>query len=144
MISTTKLNIRFSLRSTLRNTKHHRSEISIPEADLTIEKEPELHATIKAMAAEIVADPDLILAETYTPEDLARDWKRLQKEDFLTPHGEIGLMNSRARVGHYVIDKHMPHFHDVQNHQGRSVRNSMWVLHDGAWRTRLHQATGID
>jgi ribonuclease HI len=25
----------------------------------------------------------------------------------------------------------------------RSVRNSVWVLHDGAWRMRLHQATGI-
>lgn len=26
----------------------------------------------------------------------------------------------------------------------RSVRNSVWVLHDGGWRMRLHQATGID
>ena len=125
MISTTKLNIRFSLRNALRNARHHNSTSSIPEADLTIEKEPELHATIKAMATEIVADPDLILAETYEPEDLARDWKRLQKEDFLTPQGEIGDIGSRARVGHYVIDKHMPHFHDVQNHHGRSVRNSL-------------------
>jgi ribonuclease HI len=25
----------------------------------------------------------------------------------------------------------------------RSVRNSVWVLHDGVWRMRLHQATGI-
>jgi len=125
MISTTKLNERFSLRNALRNVKHHNSTSSIPEADLTIEKEPELHATIKAMAAEIVADPDLILAETYTPEDLARDWNRLQKENFLTPQGEIGEIGSRARVGHYVIDKHMPHFHDVQNHHGRSVRNSI-------------------
>lgn len=25
----------------------------------------------------------------------------------------------------------------------RSVRNSVWVLHDGSWRLRLHQATAI-
>lgn len=25
----------------------------------------------------------------------------------------------------------------------RSVRNSVWVLHEGSWRMRLHQATGI-
>lgn len=125
MLCATYLNKRFSLRSSLRNAKHHRSDSSIPEADLTPEKEPELHATIKAMAAEIVANPDLILAETYEPEDLIRDWKRLQKEHFLTPQGEFGPINSRARVGHYVIDKHMPHFHDVQNHNGRSIRNSI-------------------
>ena len=121
----TTLNIRFGLRNRLRKLAHHNTTTSIPEADLTIEKEPELHATIKAMAAEIVANPDLILGETYEPEDLDRDWKRLKKESFLTEAGEIGPINSRARVGHYVIDKHMPHFHDVQNHHGRSVRNSI-------------------
>ena len=115
MISATKLNIRFSLRNALRNTKHHNSTSSIPEADLTPEKEPELHATIKALAAEIVADPNLILAEIHTPEDLARDWKRLQKEDFLTPQGEIGKIGSRSRVGHYVIvnqSRHSREGHD--------------------------------
>jgi ribonuclease HI len=25
----------------------------------------------------------------------------------------------------------------------RSVRNTVWIMHDGAWRMRLHQATAI-
>lgn len=32
----------------------------------------------------------------------------------------------------------------AQHGARRTVRNTVWILHDGTWRMRLHQATAID
>lgn len=123
------INVRFGLRSRLQhptNVQYRADDkITIPAGNLTPEIEPALHAIIKQLAAEIVADPAIILEETYTVDQRKKDWARLVKEDFLDDDGQIGPIGSRARVGHYVIDKYMPHFHEVQNHAGRSMLNSI-------------------
>jgi hypothetical protein len=112
------LNVRYGLRNRLKNTAHHNSESSVPAADISPEKEPEIHALIKTLSAEIAADPSLILNDSYTEEERAADWKALvAKKTTLT-----GL-DSRSRPGHKLLDHYMTHFWDVQNYKGTSVRS---------------------
>jgi hypothetical protein len=129
LLSDEIIGVRFSLRSRLQHPANHQyraaDDTTIPSGNLTAEMEPALHAIIKQIAAEIVANPAIILEETYTVDQRKKDWLRLVKEDFLDDAGEIGPIGSRARVGHYVIDKYMTHFHEVQNHAGRSMLNSI-------------------
>ena len=107
------LNARFGLRNRLRNTRYHNYEGSIPKTDLTEDKEPELHETVRRFARELVDHPDALLTDPYTPEERTADWKALVKKD--------GTMDSRSRVGHKLLDHHMPHFWKVTNPKGKSV-----------------------
>jgi hypothetical protein len=118
MIAPQILNVRYGLRNRLKNTAHHNSESSIPAADVTPEKEPEIHTIIKTLATEIAANPALILTDTYTGEERAADWKALVAR----PTTLTGL-DSRSRPGHKLLDHHMPHFWDVRNFKGVSVRS---------------------
>jgi hypothetical protein len=114
------LNKRFGLRRLLRNTTYHASDKSIPKTELTEEKEPELHRVATQLATELAANPDAILIDTYPLAERVRDWKSLVKKDAVT-------FDSRSRLGHKLLDHHMPHFWDVTNSEGVSVRSTMTV-----------------
>lgn len=114
------LNKRFGLRQLLRNQAYHTYDESIPKTELTEEKEPELHQTANRLANELAADPDVLLVDTYPLDERVRDWKSLVKKDVMT-------FDSRSRIGHKLLDHHMPHFWSVTNSEGVSVRSMMNV-----------------
>lgn len=114
------LNRRFGLRGLLRNTAYHRHEGSIPKTELTPEKEPELHAFAERLAVQLAATPDAILRDTYTLDERVADWRSLRRKDATE-------FDSRSRVGHKLLDHHMPHFWRVTNHKGVSVASLMTV-----------------
>jgi hypothetical protein len=112
------LNQRFGMRKQMRNTLYHKWEGSIPKTELTEEKEPELHAVATQLASELVAHPEVLLTDEYSEGERIRDWNALVAKDATT-------FDSRSRVGHKLLDHHMPHFWSVTNAKGLSVRNMM-------------------
>lgn len=116
------LNKRFALRSLLSNKKHHVSEESIPKEDVTPEKEPTIRSKIAIIAKQIVANPDIILNDTYDALTKTSDWSSLEDKVVLED-GNIISIDARSRPGHKILDNHMPHFWDVRNHKGISVRS---------------------
>lgn len=119
------LNQRFGLRNCLENTKYHNYEGSIPKTDLVAAKEPALQRLLKEIAAEIAANPDMILRDTYTATERKKDWIALCKKPVLDESGDVLPVDARSRPGHKILDHHMPHFFDVKNHRGESVRSNM-------------------
>jgi len=63
-----------------------------------------------------------ILYETYTDEEIGKDWKLLCGKPSTTG---ITTISATATAGMKVLRKHMRHFHEVANHKGNSVR-SLW------------------
>lgn len=118
MLSAQILNVRYGLRNRLKNSKHHNSESAIPKEDVTSEKEPELYVLIQTLAQEIAANPALILADTYTPAERLSDWKAL-----CAAKPNLAALDVRSRPGHKLLDHYMPHFWDVRNYKGVSVRS---------------------
>lgn len=139
----TILGKRFGLRNLLVNTAHHNSTTAIPKADLSAEKEPAIGATITALAEYIVANPDLILLDVYTPAERQRDWKNLVNHDVIDVSGNLIPYNSRSRPGHNILDHYMRHFWDVRNHRGDSVRSSITVpaLEKALWQNIQNHST---
>ena len=115
------LNVRFATRRLLRDTQYHASEESIPKTALTDEREPEIRQILRHLAAEIVADPDSILLDTYDPGERKKDWQALVKKE--TQADDILPIDTRSRPGHKLLDHYMRHFYDVRNHAGVSVRS---------------------
>ena len=110
-------NKRFGLRRLLRNPAYHtRQDGSIPKGELTEDKEPELHAAVTRLVQELVANPDLLLRDDYCINERVRDWNALVDKDDV-------VFDSRSRLGHKLLDHHMPHFWDVTNSKGISVRS---------------------
>lgn len=116
------LNVRFATRRLLRDTRFHASEESIPKDALSSEKEPELRPILRDLTAQIVADPDSILQDSYDPDERRKDWLALVKKDTLKD-GDIIPIDTRTRPGHKILDHYMRHFYDVRNHEGVSVRS---------------------
>jgi len=116
------INKRFALRSLLANEKYHFSEVSVPKTELTPEKEPDIRDKLKVIAAQIVDSPDSILLDTYDLLDRKKDWVALQKKEVLKDNEILGI-DTRSRSGHKILDHHMPHFYDVKNYKGVSVRS---------------------
>lgn len=112
------LNKRFGLRGLLRNAAYRSHEGSISKTELTQEKEPELHATATRLANDLAANPDVLLLDVYPPTERLRDWEALVERDVVT-------FDSRSRVGHKLLDHYMPHFWNVTNAKGVSVRSMM-------------------
>lgn len=112
------LNQRFGLRKLLRNAAYHAHEGSVPKAELAQDKEPELHETAKRLAQALAAQPDALLVDAYSKDERVRDWNALVQKDAVA-------FDSRSRVGHKLLDHHMPHFWDVTNSKGLSVRSMM-------------------
>jgi hypothetical protein len=108
------LDVRFSLRNRMRNSRFHNSESSIPKSEITQEKEPELFEAIGQLAKELAEHPEYLLTDTYTLEERILDWNALVKKDQTITH-------SRSRIGHKLLDHHMPHFWKVSNPKGKSV-----------------------
>lgn len=116
------INVRFALRNTMRNTKYHNYDGSIPKEDITLDKEPELYAKIMELATHIVNDPSIILEDNYTMNEKKKDWESLVKKKMIE-NGEIVSLDSRSKLGHKILDHHMKHFYDVKNYKGVSVRS---------------------
>lgn len=112
------LNVRFGLRKLMRNAAYHTRDGSIPKSELTLDKEPELHATASRLATELSQHPEFLLVDEYTLDERVRDWNALVAKDAVT-------FDSRSRIGHKLLDHHMPHFWEVTNSKGVSVRSMM-------------------
>jgi hypothetical protein len=112
------LNRRFGLRSRLRNALYHAATTPIPKEHLTAEVEPEFHAFVHQLAHELSANPDRLLRDTYTPAERAKDWAALVASTAMR-------LDSRSRIGHKLLDHHMPHFWSVTNASGKSVARMM-------------------
>ena len=118
------LDIRYALRKLLTNPEYHLRDSSIPRTEITPEQEPTLFEVIRRLATCIREDPALLLQETYTADVLQKDWKSLLEKNVLDG-AEIARIDTRSRPGHKILDHHMPHFWDVENYKGVSVRMLM-------------------
>ena len=112
---------RFALRSLLNQEKYHCCEESIPKEELCVEKEPMLRRKLTDLAGQIIVNSNSILLDTYDLTDRKRDWISLVKKEVIDG-GEIAPIDARSRPGHKLLDHHMPHFWDVMNYKGKSVR----------------------
>ena len=119
---TSILGVRFATRKLLNNTVYHESVQTIPTTELVPEKEPDLRCKLKPFIAEIVANPNLILHDEYTLDQRTKDWVSLCKKEVLKD-GDILPIDTRSRPGHKLLDHWMPHFYDVRNWKGVSVRD---------------------
>lgn len=118
------LNHRFALRQLLQNKKYHTLvDGTIPASDLTPEKEPIIRAHIKNIATALIENPDCILIDKYTPEEIKKEWLSLQKWVALTDTGDIVKISAQTRVGQKILDNYMTHFYDVGNYMGRTLRS---------------------
>ncbi len=113
---------RFASRNLLLNRKHHNSEKSIPKEDLIPEKEPFIRGILSQYAKQICDNSNCILLDTYNVNERERDWKSLL-DKIVIDNGDILPIDTRSRPGHKIIDHHMPHFWDVKNYKGISVRD---------------------
>jgi len=102
--------------------KYHCSEESVPKEEITVDKEPLLRAKLADLAGQIVANSNSILVDTYDILERKRDWAALVKKDVIEG-GDIVPIDARSRPGHKLLDHHMPHFWDVTNYKGKSVRS---------------------
>jgi hypothetical protein len=113
---------RFATRSLLLNKKYHIHESSIPKEELTPEKEPFIRDQLAIYAKQISDNSNCILSDIYDETDRARDWKALQ-DKVVIMNGDILPIDTRSRPGHKILDYYMPHFWDVKNYKGISVRS---------------------
>lgn len=108
------LDTKFSLRNRLQNTQYHNYVGSIPKTALTPEAEPEFHKLVDRFARELSEHPEVLLRDEYTEEERKKDWLSLVRKD-------VSTFDSRSRIGHKLLDHHMPHFWNVTNAKGVSV-----------------------
>jgi hypothetical protein len=114
---------KYALRNLLQDKQYHnRDDISIPKENIGFEKEPFLHTVCLHYAKEISKDPNLVLADTYSLEERKKDWESLVKKEVIQ-NGSILKIDSRSKPGHKILDHFMPHFWDVTNYKGISVRS---------------------
>jgi hypothetical protein len=113
-LSMDPLNVRFGLRGLLRNPTYHRYMGSVPKTELTPEKEPEFHVAVETFATALAATPERLLTDSYSLTARKADWTALVSR-------ELNPFDSRSRVGHKLLDHHMPHFWEVRNSKGVCV-----------------------
>lgn len=113
---------RFASRLLLQNKTYHICETSIPKEALVPEKEPYIRQHLIYYAKQICDNSESILSDVYEHHERARDWKSLVEKKVLE-NGEILPIDTRSRPGHKLLDHHMPHFWDVKNYKGVSVRS---------------------
>lgn len=116
------LGVTFASRSLLQNKKYHCSKTSIPKEDVSPEKEPYIRGYLSHYAKLLCNNPDIILRDDIGTVELKRDWVSLLEKKVLE-NGDIITIDTRSRPGHKILDNHMPHFWDVTNYKGVSVRN---------------------
>ena len=113
---------RFALRSLLTDEKYHTSEESINKDEISVEKEPGLRPMLAHLAKQIIENSNSLLLDTYDLLIRKRDWAALVKKEVIDG-GDIIPIDARSRPGHKLLDHHMPHFWDVTNYKGKSVRS---------------------
>ena len=116
------LNKRYALRSLLEQADFHIADGAIPKTALVPELEPNIRGYLTTLAQQIVADPSGLLIDTYDETERKKDWKSLMDKQVLE-NGTILPIDARSRPGHKILDHHMPHFYDVKNYKGISVRS---------------------
>jgi tRNA1(Val) A37 N6-methylase TrmN6 len=125
LVLITILNKKLALRKLLCNQAFHEQMSAISKDELTPEKEPYIRQQLEGLAKQIAASPETILIDTYSDKERAADWKALLKKEVLTENDNgktIVAIDTRTRPGHKILDHHMPHFYDVKNYKGKSVR----------------------
>jgi hypothetical protein len=133
------INKKFALRKFLTNKAYHESKEAINKDELTIEKEPYIHKIISILAQKLMKCPDIILLDKYELSDRKKDWSALVKKNVIVEN-EIITIDTRTRPGHDILDHHMPHFYDVKNYKGKSVRN---VITQAVLEKALHANTAM-
>lgn len=138
------LNTRLGLRRLLNDPKYHAWEESIPKDDVNEETEVVLKEAIDRLIIYILADPAVLLVDEYTEAERKKDWEALRKKDATT-------FESRSRLGHKILDHHMPHFWNVKNHKGNSVagliteealRKAIWLnlrMHSTPYKSEIRR-----
>jgi hypothetical protein len=116
------LNKRFALRKLLANTALHEMTTSIDKALLSKELEPQLRPLLSKLATQLLQDPDTILLDTYDLAERRKDWLALTHKPVLAEDNNILKIDTRSRPGHKILDHHMPHFYEVKNYKGQSVK----------------------
>jgi hypothetical protein len=116
------VNKQFATRKLLLNKDLHERTTSIHKSLLTPEKEPNIRNLLKSIATQLLKNPDKILVDNYTKEERSKDWVSLVKKQVIEKDGNIISIDTRTRPGHKILDHHMPHFYDVKNYKGVSVR----------------------
>ena len=116
------INKRFALRKLLVNGDLHETTTSIHKNLITPELEPLIRPKLAQLATQLLADADSILHDKYDIPERTKDWLALKKKQVLEADGSIIAIDTRTRPGHKILDHHMPHFYDVKNYKGISVR----------------------
>jgi len=116
------INQPFALRKLLNNTAFHKSKAAIHKSQLSEEKEPQIPELLTLLAQQLVSCPEFILVDTYAYEERTKDWLALMKKEVLVDNAIIHI-DTRTRPGHKILDHHMPHFYEVKNYKGKSVKN---------------------
>jgi hypothetical protein len=112
------INKRYGLRCLLRQKELRDHTGSIKECDLSEDKEPEIRGVVDELAKTIAATPSLLFDAVYDSSELAKDYESLVKKKVNIHDG----LDSRSRPGHLLLDSCMPHFWEVENWKGRSVK----------------------
>lgn len=115
------LNKRFALRKLLLNKELNERTESIKKELITPDLEPHIREQIRGFATELLLNPDNILKDTYELIERKKDWLSLAKKEVIID-GEIINIDTRTRQGHKILDHHMPHFYEVKNYKGKSVK----------------------
>jgi len=116
------INQQFALRKLLINKVFHESKEAIYKSQLSEEKEPHIRTIISSLAQQIVKNPEHILVDTYIVMERKKDWLALMKKEVIIDN-EIIKIDTRTRPGHKILDHHMPHFYEVKNYKGKSVKS---------------------
>jgi hypothetical protein len=116
------LNKRFALRKLLTNPALHETTESIDKALLSNELEPQLRPILATLASQLLKEPDTILVDAYVLTERKKDWLSLTNKVVLDEANEILKIDTRSRPGHKILDHHMPHFFNVKNYKGQSVK----------------------
>ena len=116
------INKPFALRKLLTNQALHKSKAAIHKSELSDEKEPQIKAVINHLVQQLLQCPEYILVDTYAYEERKKDWLALMKKEVIVDN-EVIHIDTRTRPGHKILDHHMPHFYEVKNYKGKSVKN---------------------
>ena len=136
------INNTFALRKLLSNKLFHESKKAINKNNITPEKEPHIYKIISNISQKLMKCPDLILLDNYELSERQKDWLSLVNKEVIV-NNDIITIDTRTRPGHKILDHHMPHFYNVKNYKGKSVRNiiTQAVLEKALYTNMLMHST---
>jgi hypothetical protein len=134
------LNHKYGLRALLKQKEFQQWKGSIEESSLTVELEPEIRGKIQLLAKQIAENPDCIFQETTTTDKRKQDFVNLLEKDISLTE----TLDTRSRAGHTLLDFHCPHFWEVKNWKGISVRGlaeNPQILEKALWANLKYHTT---